>query len=456
MITCKNLVLGAGAFVLLACGGSADSTPSTSGGSTDGGASMTSGDDASSATGGSDAGSSGGDVGGSSTTSNASSGTGGTGGTGGSDTGTGSTATTSSDAGSAVDAGSGGAAGYLHTSGANIVDSAGGTVRLTGLSWFGFETSNFVVHGLWSRPLGDMLDQIKSLGYNTIRIPWTNEMLLAGKTPNGIDFGKNPDLMGLSPLQILDKVVAAAGARGLRIILDRHRPTSAAQSELWYVDSVPESQWIADWVTLATHFKGNPTIIGADLHNEPHGSATWGSGDMKTDWRLAAERGGNAILAVEPDWLIIVEGVEVVSGNYYWWGGNLRGAGANPVRLSVDHRLVYSVHDYPSTVSGQPWFSDPSYPSNLPSVWRATWGYLVEGGTAPVWVGEFGTKLETTSDQQWLDALLTYMQSQNVSFAYWCWNPDSGDTGGILQDDWLTVQAAKQAKLAPHLAPFLP
>ena len=39
-------------------------------------------------------------------------------------------------------------------------------------------------------------------------------------------------------------------------------------------------------------------VIGADLHNEPHSPACWGCGDPNTDWRLAAERAGNAILSV--------------------------------------------------------------------------------------------------------------------------------------------------------------
>jgi len=60
-------------------------------------------------------------------------------------------------------------------------------------------------------------------------------------------------------------------------------------------------------------------VIGADLHNEPHGPATWGSGDVATDWRLAAERAGNAILKVNPDWLIIVQGVQEYQGDTYWW-----------------------------------------------------------------------------------------------------------------------------------------
>lgn len=354
------------------------------------------------------------------------------------------------------------AAGYLSTSGSAIVDGAGRPVRLTGLSWFGLETPNFAPHGLWSRSLASVLDQVKSLGYNTLRIPFSNQLFEPSSVPTGIDPKENPDLVGLSGIQILDRVVAGARERGLRVILDRHRIAADHQSELWYDDAgcwVPgacsEARWIADWQMLARRYAGDPTVIGVDLHNEPHGAATWGDGVAATDWRLAAERAGNAVLAVNPDLLVFVEGVEHAGGAAYWWGGNLRSAGAAPVRLSVPNRLVYSAHDYPSTVFAQPWFSDPAYPANLPAVWDATWGYLVKQGIAPVWIGEFGTRDQTTSDQQWLATMTSYLGANGVNFAFWCLNPDSGDTGGILQDDWITVNQDKQALLAPLLAPTL-
>src|SRR6185295_1233823 len=113
-------------------------------------------------------------------------------------------------------------------------------------------------------------------------------------------------------------------------------------------------------------------------------------------------------------------------------GGNLKAAGAKPVTLNVPHQLVYSTHDYPASVAGQPWFGDPTYPANLPAIWDDRWGYLVKGDVAPVLVGEWGTLYQTTSDQQWMAALAQYMGDNGVSFTYWCLNPDSGDTGGIL------------------------
>ena len=33
------------------------------------------------------------------------------------------------------------------------------------------------------------------------------------------------------------------------------------------------------------------------------------------------------------------------------------------------------------------------------------------------------------------------------NFFYWSWNPNSGDTGGILKDDWLSVNTEKYQNL---------
>jgi endoglucanase len=299
--------------------------------------------------------------------------------------------------------------------------------------------------------MASFLDQIQSLGFNSIRVPFCSQMLDAGSTPNGIDFGQNPDLQGLTALQILDKLVDGATARGLRIVLDRHRPDSGAQSELWYTAQYSEQRWLSDWTMLAQRYASNPTVIGFDLHNEPHGSATWGDGNMATDWRLAAQRAGNAILAVNPHLLIIVEGVQTAGGTSYWWGGNLKGAASAPVTLSVSNQLVYSIHDYPASVSAQSWFSDPTYPTNMPGVWDSYWGFLVTQNVAPVWIGEFGTLDQTASDQQWLSSMVSYLGGKSLGFAFWCLNPDSGDTGGLLADDWTTVNQNKLSALAPLL-----
>jgi endoglucanase len=339
------------------------------------------------------------------------------------------------------------ASNYLHTSGNKILDASNNVVGLSGANWFGFETANNAPHGLWSRSYKDMLDQIKSLGYNVIRLPFSNAMLKPDVIPNGIDYNQNPDLVNLTSLQVMDKIINAAGSRNIRIILDNHRSTPGGGPEpngLWYTSDYPESQWIADWKMLATRYKDNSAVIGADLRNEPHDAACWGCGDNTKDWRLAAERAGNAILAINPNLLIIVEGVSTHNGQSIWWGGNLIGAQNYPVRLNVANRLVYSPHDYPESVASQPWFNDPNYPNNLPAVWDKYWGYLAKQNIAPILIGEFGTRYETTKDQQWLQTLKTYIQQNKLSWTFWSLNPNSGDTGGLLLDDWITANQTKQ------------
>ncbi|MEU6723219.1 cellulase family glycosylhydrolase [Nonomuraea wenchangensis] len=382
--------------------------------------------------------------------------------------------TTAAPAGAAAGTGTG----YLRTSGNKIVDSTGATVRLTGINWFGMETDNKTFHGLWSsNPWKSQIDLMARLGYNTLRVPYSNDALKPGAAATGVNDYVNPDLVGLSPMQILDKVVDYAGSKGMRIILDRHRPTSAGQSPLWYVPATPETTWINDWKALAQHYAGNPTVIGADLHNEPHAQGTnpnatgacWGCGDQARDWRLAAERAGNAVLSVNPNWLIFVEGVSCPSGgepNIWdgdpsndedcgWWGGNLSKAGQFPVRLNVANRLVYSPHEYATSVYHQSWFDDPAYPANMPAIWDKYWGYLYKQNIAPIMLGEFGTTLASNVDKIWLQELMKYLGTgvNGMSFTYWSWNPNSGDTGGIVNDDWTTINQAKQDILQPYLIP---
>src|SRR5256714_1874942 len=207
--------------------------------------------------------------------------------------------------------------GFIKTLHKELVDASGCQMNLTGVNWFGFETSTFAPHGLDVRNWRDMLRQIAQLGFNTIRLPYTNQLFDPASKPLGINYRLNPDLKGLQGLALMDRIIQGAGSLGVKVILDRHDPTADLRPGLGYTDQMPQSHWVADWVMLAQHYRGNATVIGADLANEPHGPATWGDGNPSTDWRMAAEQAGNAVLAANPDWLIIVEGIEQYHGDFY-------------------------------------------------------------------------------------------------------------------------------------------
>ncbi len=347
--------------------------------------------------------------------------------------------------------------GYLHTSGSKILNSANREVGLSGVNWFGFETEQNAPHGLWARNWKSVLNQIKRQGYNVIRLPFSNAMLKPGVKPVGINYAVNSDLEGLTSLQVMDRIVTGAQERGLKIILDNHRSTPGGGPEsngLWYTTSSPESRWIADWKRLAARYRKQEAVIGMDLRNEPY-NACWGCGEASRDWRLAAEKAGNAILEVNPDLLIIVEGVAQYNGQHTWWGGNLMGVKDHPVRLDVPNRLVYSTHEYPESIYPQSWFKASNYPDNLPAVWDKYWGYIVHEDIAPVLIGEFGTLYETEKDKKWLEAFSTYIQKNKLSWVFWSLNPNSGDTGGLLLDNWISIHLEKQAILKELQYPLL-
>jgi len=331
-------------------------------------------------------------------------------------------------------------AGYLGVAGGKLIDSTGRPARLAGVSWFGTETAGCAPAGLGLRNWHDLLHQIKTAGFNLVRIPFSNRLIDDPTcAPRGIDYRKNPDLKGLGGLSLLDRIIQGAGHEKLKVILDRHAPAPGVRSPFWYTEQVPESRWISDWVMIAAHYRGNPTLIGADIDNEPHDAATWGDGNLHTDWRLAAERGGNAVLKANPDLLILIQGIQYYHGDQYWWGGQLMGAGPYPVRLSRPQNLVYTPHDYGPGVAPQQWFGARDYPRNLIAVWDKHWGYLLQKGT-PLLIGEFGaTSVGLDPAGLWFRTLMTYLAQRGIGYVYWSWNPDSADSIGLLQRDWTTI-----------------
>ena len=174
---------------------------------------------------------------------------------------------------------------------------------------------------------------------------------------------------------------------------------------------------------------------------------------------MAAEKAGNAVLAANPQWLIIVEGIDQYQNDSYWWGGNLEGAAKYPVRLSEPDKLVYSAHDYGPSVYNQPWLQAPNpadLANTLPAVWEKHWAYLQQDGIAPVFVGEFGgPSMGQDLEGVWQRTLFSYLQTNHLSYAYWAWNADSGDTGGILNNDWTTVNQSKMDVLSAYQWPLL-
>ena len=351
--------------------------------------------------------------------------------------------------------------GPFRTDGHQIVDAGGKVVHIRALSWSGFETREAVVQGLWARPLNEILTRIKALGFNTLRLPFSSEFL-TGVLDSQPQAHTNPDLVGLTGLQTFAEVIKRAGDIGLKVILVHHRSSAAVQRELWHTPEYPDSVFMAQWQRLAAEYKESPHVFAFELHCDLRGPATWGDGNPDTDWHAAAERTGNAILSVNPKLLIIVNGVQTAAGAEYLRGGNLSAVRDDPVELKVPGRVVYGAADYPLQAlvenDGNPaaytWLNDPSYPTNLGSVWEARWGYLARERIAPVVLTSFGTRYDLVPEKQWLNALVPYVKGLDLGFAYWTLNPSAVGTDGLLDNDFDSLKnPEKYAALEPLLRP---
>ncbi|MER7456807.1 cellulase family glycosylhydrolase [Micromonospora sp. NPDC126480] len=366
---------------------------------------------------------------------------------------------------------------WLHTDGNKIVDEAGNQVWLTGVNWFGFNASERVFHGLWSANLKTVTRQMAERGINIVRVPISTQLLLewkAGQTvvPN-VNTYVNPELTGMNNLQVFDHWLQLCEQYGLKVMLDVHSAeadNSGHVYPVWWKGTITPELFYQGWEWVTTRYRNNDTIVAMDVKNEPHGTpnqpprAKWDASTDQDNFKHACETAGRRMLAINPNLLILCEGIEVyprpgetwnspntdpdLSPNYFynWWGGNLRGVADHPVNLGAHQdQLVYSPHDYGPLVYEQPWFQkDFDKESLINDVWRPNWLYIHENGTAPLLVGEWGGRLGQDARQdKWMGALRDMMKEYGIHHTFWCLNPNSGDTGGLLRDDWTSWDETK-------------
>ncbi|GAB4205409.1 MAG: hypothetical protein OHK0022_31440 [Roseiflexaceae bacterium] len=370
---------------------------------------------------------------------------------------------------------------WLHTSGNRIVDRNGNPVWLTGVNWFGFNASERVFHGLWSVRLEDIIKSMTERGINILRVPISTQLILEWRAgdfkPVNVNTYVNQDLTGLNSLQIFDRTLALSKQYGLKIMIDVHSAeadNSGHVYPVWYKGTITPEDFYQAWEWITNRYKNDDTIIAMDIKNEPHGSVSAGSQgiakwDNSTDinnWKHACETASRRILAINPNVLVLCEGNETYPKpgytysstdpkTYYntWWGGNLRGVRDYPINLGVNQdQLVYSPHDYGPLVFQQPWFYPGFNKTTLYNdVWYPNWYFIHDENIAPLLIGEWGGFMDGGDNEKWMLALRDFMVEKRLHHTFWCLNPNSGDTGGLLGYDWVTWDEAKYNLLKPSL-----
>lgn len=336
----------------------------------------------------------------------------------------------------------------LRTRGRNVVDQDGKRFRLASINWYGASDELFVTGGLDVLHRDEIASTIKRLGFNSVRLPYADEMVMRNPRIDAELVLANPDLAGLPAMDVFEAVTTALTDAGLAVIINDHitsatwccgaNPCDAAWTNSYLGPicrvKMSEEQWIRNWETMMSRFVHNPLVIGADLRNEVRG--LWGTMPWSS-WAAAAERCGNRLLAIKPDWLIVVEGVS--SAN------DLSDARHRPVKLSVPDKLVYSAHVYAWSGWGS-WagrFKQQGY-GTFSRAMRHNWGYLLENDVAPVWVGELGApRRPSEGDARYWKNLWRYLVTMDADFGYWAINTrkphaNEVESYSIVEEDWKT------------------
>ena len=375
--------------------------------------------------------------------------------------------------------------GMFSTLGNQIVDRNKNPVRLSCVYWLGMNAKDGHLINLDGPIKGIQanLDAIASTGFNCLRVDFNNVTLHDEGAP--------------ALLSALDQVVAAAAKAKLRVIIDDHSNegipgsvpdvscTAQQANGLWYdvggaadgtdgcknPGHTTQASYQSDWVSIASRYARNDTVIGFDLWNEPigsHGHSLWGGGTDR-DIHHMYETVGSAILAKDPGKLIFAEcplaiyapttlydGTTV--GSAPW--GDCTGVKALPVVIKVNGRaitnkVVYDVHLYASSVADFARLFNGS--SSSPSAIKAmnqSFGFLVSKNIAPVWDGESGTGFQKNpDDEDWANMLAKYLNGelgsqggptfsgnqQGMGIAWMSWNTpftkEGDDDLGILNPD---------------------
>ena len=364
---------------------------------------------------------------------------------------------------------------WLFTDGNKIVDKNGKEVWITGVNWFGYNTGTNIFDGVWACNLNTTISDIADRGFNMLRIPFSSELILQWKNgqypkANYNDY-VNPYLNGMNSLEIFDYVVGQCRANGIKIMIDIHSAETDAAGHfapLWYTDKISEADYLASLSWMADRYKNDDTIIAYDLKNEPHGAvgddikAIWNNSNHPNNWKAVAEKAALAVLSKNPNALVLVEGIQIypkdintnsdfTSKNPHdyhntWWGGNLRGVKDFPIELGkYQNKLVYSPHDYGPAVSAQPWFEkDFTMKSLYEDCWKDNWMFIHDDNIAPLLIGEWGGFM-TQPNLKWMTFFRDFLIENRLHHTFWCFNANSGDTGGLVLHDFSTWDEEKYA-----------
>jgi hypothetical protein len=226
---------------------------------------------------------------------------------------------------------------------------------------------------------------IKQSGFNSVRVPFNYRLFVSDAAPAKLE-GEG--------YRLLDDVVAWCRKEGLYVILDMHAApggqTGDNIDDSWGYPFLFESAESQDltvniWRKIAARYRGEPTVIGYDLLNEPI-AHYFSAADLNPK--------------LEPLYRQIVAGIREVDRNHLiFLGGAQWDTNFKVFGPPFDDKLVYTFHKYWMEVNK-----------------GAIQEYLDfrEKHSVPIWMGESGENTD-----EWIGSFRTLLERNNIGWCFW-------------------------------------
>jgi endoglucanase len=331
----------------------------------------------------------------------------------------------------------------LHVSGNHLVNASGAAVVLHGVDRSGTEYACVQGNGIFDGPSDQAsITAMRSWGVTAVRVP-LNEACWNAESYVDAAYA------GASYQSAIEAYVNLLNDNGIVAILDLHWTDGAysgtssgcASAEAICQKPMPDTaQSVPFWTSVATAFKGNDAVI-FDLFNEPYPSRADNFNETE-GWQCWLNGGSSCVGISYP-----VAGMQTLVNA-------VRGAGANNVimlgGIEYANDLTQWLTYEPTDPDGNLVASWHSYNFNTCST-QSCWTSQVAPVAAkvPVIAGEIG---ENDCADTYIDPLMTWLDSESISYLAWAWNADFNCSQGPgLITDYDGAPTAYGAGYEAHL-----
>lgn len=314
-----------------------------------------------------------------------------------------------------------GTAPQLHVAENKLVNAHGAGVVLHGVDRSGTEFECVQNHGIFDGPDSQAsIRAMKRWKINSVRVP-LNEACWNGESY------VNPSYAGAKYQVAIKAYVRLLNSNGLVAILDLHWSDglyTGGSHECRSAKAVCEkpmpdaAESVSFWSSVAATFRGDDAVI-FDLLNEPYPNGAissraaawqcWRNGGSSCTPAIPYSVAGmqalvNAIRATGATNVIMLGGLNFASNLNGW---------LKYVPTDPDHNLVASWHSY--NFDG----------CRTQSCWNSELSQVFK--KVPVIAGEIG---ETDCTDNYIDSLMTWLDSKHISYLAWAWNADWNCSSG--------------------------